>query len=98
MGDIKQEKCQDRGAGLKLKLLLLQEGGGVNFHFMSCAFALNCKLKQFHMHCKTGNVLSVLNVLRKCEVYIKKMSSHFRLMLPDFLVLAKELICVIKFL
>ena len=28
MGYIKQEKCQDRGAGLKLKLLLLQEGGG----------------------------------------------------------------------
>ena len=25
------------------------------------------------------------------------MSSHFRLMLSDFLVLAKELICVIKF-
>ena len=27
--------------GLKFKLLLLQ--GGPNFHFMSCAFALNCK-------------------------------------------------------
>ena len=29
-------------AGLKLKLLSLQ--GGPNFHFMSCAFALNCKI------------------------------------------------------
>lgn len=30
------------------------------------------------MHCKTGNVLSMLNVLRKYEIYIKQMSSHFR--------------------
>ena len=49
------------------------------------------------MHCKTGNVLSMLNVLRKCEVYIKK-CHPILVMLPDILVLAKELICVIKFL
>ena len=49
------------------------------------------------MHCETGNVLSMLNVLRKCEVYIKK-CHHILDMLPDFSVLAKELICVIKFL
>ena len=49
------------------------------------------------MHCETGNVLSVLNVLRKCEVYIKK-CQHILDRLADFLVLSKELICVIKFL
>ena len=70
-GALSKKNAKIGGAGLKLKLLVLQ-GGGANFHFMSCAFALNCKLKQFHMHCKTGNVLSMLNVLRKCEVYIKK--------------------------
>ena len=49
------------------------------------------------MHCKTGNVLSMLNVRRKCEVYIKK-CHHILDMLADNLVLAKELICVVKFL
>ena len=48
------------------------------------------------MHYKTGNVLSMLNVLRKCEVYIK--CHNILDMLPDFLVIAKGLICVIKFL
>ena len=48
------------------------------------------------MHCKTGNVLSMFNVLRKCEVYIKK-CYHILDMFPDFLVLAKELIFVLKF-
>ena len=47
------------------------------------------------MHCKTGNVLSMLNVLRKCEVYIKK-CHHILDMLPDFLVFAKELPCALS--
>ena len=51
------------------------------------------------MHCKTGNVLSMLNVLRKCEVYIKK-CHHILDMLPDFFSLCKRIaLCiVIKFL
>ena len=51
------------------------------------------------MYCKTGNVLSMLNVLRKCEVYDQKMSSGILDMLPDFLVLKRIALCiVIKFL
>ena len=49
------------------------------------------------MHCKTENVVSMLNVLRKYEAYNKK-CHHILDMLPDFLVIAKEMICVIKFL
>ena len=37
----------------------------------------------------------MLNVLRKCEVYIKK-CHHILDMLPDFLVLAEELFYVIN--
>ena len=55
--------------GLKLKLLLLQ--GGPNFHFMSCTFVLNCKNN-------STCIVKQENDLRKCEVYVKKMSSHFR--------------------
>ena len=56
-------------AGLKLKLLSLQ--GGPNFHFMSCAFALNCK-NNFSCIVKQEIYCQLLNNLRKCEVYIKK--------------------------
>ena len=49
------------------------------------------------MYCEPGNVLSMLNVIKKCEVFIKK-CHHILDMLPYFVVLAKELICVIKFL
>ena len=52
------------------------------------------------MHCKTGNVLSMLNVhitTENVKFILKKMSSNVR-QLPGFLVIAKDLICVIKFL
>ena len=62
---------------------------------MSCAFALICK--KIPHDCKTGNELSMLNVLRKYEVYIQK-CHHILDMLPDILVIGKEPICVIKFL
>ena len=59
--------------GLKLKLLLLQ--GGPNFHFMSCTFVLNC------MNNSTC-IVKRENVLRKCEVYVKK-CHHILDMLPE---------------
>ena len=53
------------------------------------------------MHWKTGKLMNcqLLNVVGKCEVYIRKKIYHLILdMLPHLLVPAKELICVINFL
>ena len=66
-------KNNSKIGGLKLKLLLLQ--GGPNFHFMSCTFVLNC------MNNSTC-IVKRENVLRKCEVYVKK-SHHILDMLPE---------------
>ena len=62
------------GLGLKLKILLLQ---GANFHFMSCAFALNylynstCIVKQeMYSQCSM--------FLENVKFIFKKVSSHFR--------------------
>ena len=64
-----------RGVGLKLKILLLQ--GGANFHFMSCAFALNCLYnstciveQEMYSQCSM--------FLENVKFIFKKISSHFR--------------------
>ena len=78
-----KNKAKIGGEGLKLKLLFLQ--GAPNFSFMSCA--CNCKnnstciVKQ-EIYSRFLMYLEIVKSIKKC---------HHILMLPVFLVLAKEL-------
>ena len=65
------------GGGAQIKITLIT--GGPNFHFMSSTFAINCK------NASTCFVKQEMysQLCPISEVYIKKVSSHFR-HVPDF--------------